>query len=130
MRTALLDANIFISAWLTDIVLSMDEAGLIEAHWSRGILVEARRALERMGRPPHLLDPHFDCLSALTGREVTVTRMDALPELPDRDDGHILAAAVAAGATHIITYNLFDFPTRTLAPLGITAVHPDAFLSL
>jgi len=48
--------------------------------------------------------------------------------LPDPDDRHVLAAAVKAKATTIVTLNLKDFPAATLAKHGIVAVHPDAFV--
>src|SRR5258708_1528769 len=48
--------------------------------------------------------------------------------LPDTNDRHILAAAIAAQAPVIVTFNLSDFPETALAPYGIRALHPDAFL--
>lgn len=50
-------------------------------------------------------------------------------ELPDANDRHVLAAAIRAGAEHIITENLKDFPAKALDPLGIEAVSADDFLS-
>jgi hypothetical protein len=49
--------------------------------------------------------------------------------LPDPDDRHVLAAAIAAAADVIVTSNLKDFPAHVLAPFGIVAQTPDAFLS-
>ena len=47
--------------------------------------------------------------------------------LPDPDDRHVLAAAVASGVSVIVTINLADFPADALAPYGVRALHPDAF---
>lgn len=49
-------------------------------------------------------------------------------ELPDPDDRHVLAAAIAAGVETIVTSNLRDFPQDILAAFRIEAVHPDAFI--
>ncbi len=48
--------------------------------------------------------------------------------LPDPDDCHVLAAAIKAQAQIIVTYNLKDFPSQVLDPLGIEVQHPDDFL--
>lgn len=48
--------------------------------------------------------------------------------LPDADDRHVLAAAIHAGASVIVTYNLKDFPADTLLRYDINALHPDDFL--
>ena len=49
-------------------------------------------------------------------------------ELPDRDDRHVLAAAIRCGASVIVTLNLADFPNAALAEFGIEAQHPDDFV--
>ena len=47
--------------------------------------------------------------------------------LPDPDDQHVLDAALSAGASVLLTFNLADFPTFALPPY-LQALHPDAFL--
>jgi hypothetical protein len=50
--------------------------------------------------------------------------------LPDPDDHHVLAAAIEADADYIVTNNLRDFPSRSLAPYEVTACSPDAFIMM
>jgi len=38
------------------------------------------------------------------------------------------AAAIHCGASIIVTANLRDFPAAALAPFGVEACHPDAFV--
>ena len=49
-------------------------------------------------------------------------------ELPDPDDRHVLAAAIAGHADCIVTSNLKDFPAAVLLEYGIEAVDPDTFI--
>ncbi|MDQ0469799.1 hypothetical protein QO011_002815 [Labrys wisconsinensis] len=65
-------------------------------------------------------------------RDAVVSGYEPLIEtlvLPDPDDRHVLAAAIRAGASVIITYNLRDFPKAALDPFSIEAQHPDAFIA-
>ena len=48
--------------------------------------------------------------------------------LPDPDDVHVLAAAVAAHADMILTLNARDFPRDILAEQGLARMDPDSFL--
>ena len=47
--------------------------------------------------------------------------------LPDPGDVHVVATAVAAEASTIITYNERDFPWEALKPYGVRAEPPDFF---
>jgi len=49
-------------------------------------------------------------------------------DLPDKDDRHVLAAAIASSATAVVIFNRRDFPPSALARYGVESVHPDVFL--
>ena len=63
-----------------------------------------------------------DCL--VSGYEAHVPALS----LPDADDRHVLAAAIASRTPLIVTFNLSDFPQARLEARGVRAVHPDPFL--
>ena len=48
--------------------------------------------------------------------------------LPDKDDRHVLAAAITGRADVIVTFNLKDFPKSALQMHKIEAQHPDDFI--
>lgn len=49
--------------------------------------------------------------------------------LPDPEDDHVLAAAIAAQASVIVTDNLRDFPMRNISPHEIEALSADDFIA-
>ena len=49
-------------------------------------------------------------------------------ELPDKNDRHVLAAAIKGRADLIVTFNVKHFPSDQLDRWGIEAQHPDEFL--
>jgi hypothetical protein len=67
---------------------------------------------------------------ALPGATVTGyrTHLKAITQ-PDPDNRHVVAAAIAAGASVILTWNLRDFPTKELKKHGLVRQTPDAFLT-
>ena len=131
--TAIIDANVLYPAPLRDLVIRLAQAGLVRARWTESIHDEWIRSVlknnsqvsaERLTRTRALMNAAVrDCL---------VVRHEDMIEsltLPDPDDRHVLAAAICSGAQAIVTYNLKDFPTKTLAHFGIEAQHPDDFLT-
>ena len=49
-------------------------------------------------------------------------------QLPDKDDRHVLAAAIRCNADVIVTSNLKDFPATYLQQFDIEPQHPDHFI--
>src|SRR5205085_5884064 len=79
---------------------------------------------ERLERTRGLMNTSVrDCL--VTNYE----HLEAIITLPDSNDRHVLAAAIACRADSIVTFNLKDFPDAALAPYAIEAMHPDEFIS-
>jgi hypothetical protein len=128
----LYDACVLYPAPLRDLLVRIANTGIVRARWTDAILDECFRSIleqrpdlkpEALKRTRELMKQAVpDCL--VTGFE---TLIDGL-SLPDKDDRHVLAAAVRAGAQTIVTFNLVDFPDDKLAPYGVEAKHPDDFV--
>lgn len=112
----LYDANVLYPNTLRDILIRLAQAGLAHARWTDRILDEMVRAIgrtrsniepARIARLRGLMNASLrDCL--VEGYEPLI---DGL-KLPDEDDRHVLAAAIACRADAIVTFNLSDSPRR------------------
>ena len=127
------DANVLYAAPLRDLLLELAIADAITLHWSDAVQNEWGRALQA-GRPDlaseRIARVHRLMEEALpTARVAEPAALPANVMLPDPADHHVLAAALAAAASFILTFNVRDFPAATLSPLNITAIHPDHFLT-
>ncbi|OWQ94274.1 PIN domain-containing protein [Sphingopyxis lindanitolerans] len=127
-----LDANVLYPFRVRDAPLRFAEAGLFRARWSPTILDEWRRNL--LGQKPGYeasIDAQITAMriafpeGCVTGGADLIDSLD----LPDADDRHVLATAIRAGAEHIVTENLKDFPDVKLKGYGISAVSADDFLA-
>lgn len=117
---------------LRDVLLSLAVTDLFRARWTSRIQDEWSNAVTR-DRPElatSLQNARRNMEEAvpdanITGYEILI---DVL-RLPDPDDRHVLAAAIAGRADVIVTINLRHFPAEILAPLNIEAQHADQFVS-
>ena len=130
--TALLDANVLYPAPLRDLFLQLAVTDLFKAKWTADIHREWIEALMRHEpqRGRAALERTRDLMDIAT-RDSLVTGYEPLIAsltLPDPDDRHVLAAAIAGRCDVIVTQNLRDFPEAALAPFEIEAQHPDEFL--
>jgi hypothetical protein len=130
--TALYDACLLYSAPLRDLLMHLALTDLFYAKWTDAIhdewIQNVRKdrpelPLAQLERTRQLMNVHvLDCL--VTGYEGLIPSL----VLPDADDRHVLAAAIHAGASSIVTFNLKDFPAETLRAHGVEAIHPDEFV--
>lgn len=131
--TALLDACVLYPLAMTDALLSLATAGFFAAKWTTRIECEWISALERqrpdlVGRLGVRRDSMRDAIADWEVPEAAWVPIARGIELPDPDDAHVLAAAIAGHADAIITSNLKDFPPEILRDLGIEVIDPDTFI--
>lgn len=127
------DTNILFPFSVMDVMLALTEDSIHEIVWSERLLAEWERVIVREGRRSagsaaavaQAVRRFFaDC-------EIEVAAYGHLvDEMPgdDPDDRHHAAAAVAAGADALITWNLADFPAGDLAERGVQVIDPDSYL--
>jgi PIN domain-containing protein len=130
--TVFYDANVLYPAELRNFLMHLALTGVFRAKWSSDVHEEWIRNLlknrpdltrEKLERTRRLMDKAApDAL--VTGYQHLIPGL----LLPDRDDRHVLAAAIRCGASLIVTSNLADFPPEALSPFDIEAQHPDEFI--
>ncbi|TCO72471.1 RSP_2648 family PIN domain-containing protein [Rhodovulum euryhalinum] len=127
----LLDACVLYPTVLREILLGVAAEGLFTPLWSARILEEWARAARKIGPTGEAQARAEIALvrAAWPGAEVAPRKgLEARLWLPDPDDIHVLAAAIAGGADLIVTFNAQDFPRQSLAEEGLHREGPDAFL--
>jgi len=127
----LLDACVLYPTVLREILLGVAGQGLFVPLWSARLLEEWARAARKIGPAGEAQARAEIALvrAAWPGAEVVPKDgLEARLWLPDPDDIHVLAAAIAGGADLILTFNARDFPKHLLAEEGLVRAAPDAFL--
>lgn len=136
--TAVVDACVLCGPLKRQLVLGLAEAGLARVHWSAEILSETERTIDkivarrgfedsgaRAARTVELIDRAFP--------EATVAGLarydDAIGNIPDDGDRHVIAAALKANVDVIVTENLRDFPRKALSRHALQARSSDAFFA-
>lgn len=132
-KIVILDACVLYSAHLRDFLLYLAQQKLYKPRWSDLINDEWIRNVLRnrpdltpnsFKRVRFLMDDSFPQAN-VKGFEHLMKELS----LPDRDDVHVLAAAIQSKADFIVTFNIKDFPAKNLAKHGIKAIHPDDYLA-
>jgi predicted nucleic acid-binding protein len=128
---AVLDACVLYPTVLREILQGAAEAGLYEPVFSERILREWVLATAKLGpTAPAIAAGEAAMLRAAFPKAMIRDRPDieARLLLPDANDVHVLATAIASSADAIVTFNAQDFPGHVLAAEGIKRRDPDGFL--
>ena len=128
---AVLDACVLYPTVLREILQGAAAAGLYQPVFSDRILREWVLATAKLGpAAPAIAEGEAASLRAVFPRALVRDHpeIEARLVLPDPNDVHVLATAIASGADAIVTFNAQDFPGHILAAEGITRRDPDGFL--
>ncbi|MGL5011945.1 MAG: RSP_2648 family PIN domain-containing protein, partial [Paracoccaceae bacterium] len=116
---------------LRHILLGAAFRGCFEPLWSARILEEWARAARKQ-------TPSGEAAARLAAARMQLTFPRAMVQgweahvprlhLPDPDDLHVLACAIAGHADAIVTFNAADFPRHVLAAEGLQRRDPDGLL--
>lgn len=128
---AVLDACVIYPTVLREILVGVAAKGLYEPVWSERILREWVLATAKLGAAAQTMAQGEALrMRAAFPRAMMRDQPDIAARLllPDADDVHVLAVAVAAYADCIVTFNARDFPRHVLAEDGIDRRDPDGLL--
>jgi predicted nucleic acid-binding protein len=128
---AVLDACVLYPTVLRELLQGAAEAGLFQPVFSERILREWVLATAKLGaEAPGLAAAEAAAMRAAFPRALVPAHpeIEARLFLPDPNDRHVLATAIASGADAIVTFNAQDFPGHVLAGEGIARRDPDGFL--
>jgi predicted nucleic acid-binding protein len=126
-----LDACVLYPTVLREVLLGVARAGLYTPLWSDRILEEWARATRKLGAGAEAqARGEVALLCAAFPKASVPARPDIATRLilPDPDDTHVLATAIAGHADAILTFNARDFPRHVLAAEGVQRRDPDGFL--
>lgn len=133
MARIFVDTNVLFPFSIMDLMLALTEDHVHEVVWTEALLAEWERVIVR----EHRRSP--ESASTITGAireyfadsqvpEASYAHLvDAMPG-DDPDDHQHMAAAIAAHAHALVTWNRADFPPTQLAEHGIEVTDPDAYL--
>lgn len=130
---AVYDACVLYPFHLRNILIQCAFDGLVEARWTDDIHDEWIRnlAANTPGLSIERLEATRDRMNAVLPEAAVADHHPLIADLtlPDPDDRHVLAAAIAGKASVIVTWNLKDFPARNLVAHDVTSKSPDDFLT-
>lgn len=138
--TAFIDACTLASAYKRNLLLSLAEAEFFRVRWSAEVLEETAAAIAKILETK---GQSADEARATASRQIGAMRsafaeaeifeyapfISVGASLPDPGDAHVLAAALKAQASVIVTENLKDFPAEFLGHLNLDVRNADAFIA-
>ncbi|HEY3139705.1 MAG TPA: PIN domain-containing protein [Acidimicrobiales bacterium] len=118
-----LDAKVLAAGEVRDLVLCLDEMGMIEFRWSEQVLADLRTFLvARLHRPAD----RSERLCHAIRMAFPLGEVDLDRHREERSRKHVLAAAIACEADIVVTYDRARFSLNDLLePRDLEILHPD-----
>jgi predicted nucleic acid-binding protein len=127
------DANVWYPPSPRALFLGAAMAGAFEVATSQQVLNEMHRniAAKKDEDTATLRTAQLEAQLLAVRQSAVIDVVDFAPTealgLPDPDDEHVVAGALAAGADGILTFNVKDFPESKLEAVGLELCRPDQF---
>ena len=127
----LLDACVLYPTVIRNLLISVSGEQKWDLIWTEQIFEEWLRASNKINLEAKAqTEAEIAMLKSKYPKSMVNDYEKQIPKLylPDKNDIHVLAAAIEGKASSIVTLNLRDFPNYELKKYGIRAVHPDELL--
>ena len=127
----LLDACVLYPTVIRNLLISVSGEQKWDLIWTEQIFEEWRRASNKINLEAKAqTEAKIAILKSKYPKSMVNDYEKQIPKLylPDKNDIHVLAAAIEGKASSIVTLNLRDFPNYELKKYGIRGVHPDELL--
>ena len=127
----LLDACVLYPTVIRNLLISVSGEKKWDLIWTEQIFEEWRRASNKINLEAKAqTEAEIAILKSKYPKSMVNDYEKQIPKLylPDKNDIHVLAAAIEGKASSIVTLNLWDFPNYELKKYGIRRVHPDELL--
>lgn len=126
----LLDTCVLYPTVMREVLMKLADAGFFTPLWSAEIEGEWAHTAEKHEAGGRVFAQAEIAMLNARWPRARVAYGEALGArlwLPDPNDIHVLAAAVAGSADGIMTLNKKDFPAQILAEEGLTLLDPDSY---
>jgi hypothetical protein len=136
--TAFVDACVLADTLKRNLLLTLAEAEFFRIRWSEPVLQEAEAAIEDILCKRGFVDAAARAAKSRSSMQAAFEEamvigferfLPLAGSLPDMNDTHVLAAAVRAQASILVTDNLKHFPATALDPLNIEVRSADDFIA-
>jgi predicted nucleic acid-binding protein len=129
--TVVLDTNIIYPVIIRDILFWFAHYDLYTPKWSEHIFDEWKKVMKDKGVSDEEANKRISKANEAFPDALIQNYKGLIKhlELPDKDDRHVLAAAIKANANLIVTNNIKDFPEAYLQSFSLNAKTADDFLT-
>jgi predicted nucleic acid-binding protein len=127
-----IDACVLAPMPLADTFLRLaEQPAFYRVIWTEEILREISSTLSKLGRTAAQIERRLTFMREYFPEamlKLTKEMVESVPQLPDPNDRHVVAAAMLGHADAIVTLNTKDFPSECLSSYGLACHTPDEFL--